>query len=140
MVKDMLLAQEVWGSNSVLVKLDTVSPTVRHRCDDSLELCRPGAKPWRWTPPFSARVVKTLKGDGTTFHAEVKRDGHYTCKGMVYAKMFNGRDGVVLRGDGIPCIPPQLEHCRHSSDALTPYRKYNEDLNFDFDKKIIWYK
>ena len=37
----------------------------------------------------SARVVKTLMGDGTTFHAHVKRDGHYSCKGMVYAKMFN---------------------------------------------------
>ena len=46
-------------------------------------------------------------GDGTTFHADVKRDGDYTCKGMVNAKMFNGEDDVVLRRDG---IPPQLEY------------------------------
>ena len=52
----------------------------------------------------SARVVKTLMGGGraTTFHADLKRDGHYSCKGMVYAKMFYGGDGVVFRGDGIP--------------------------------------
>ena len=29
-------------------------------------------------------------GDGTTFHADVRRDDHCTCKGMVYAKMFCG--------------------------------------------------
>ena len=55
----------------------------------------------------SARVVKSLMGDGTTFHADVKTDGHYTCKGMVHAKMFNRGDGVVFRGDG---IPPQLDY------------------------------
>ena len=38
----------------------------------------------------SARVVKILTGDGTTFHADVRRDGQYTCKGMVYAEMFYG--------------------------------------------------
>ena len=56
----------------------------------------------------SARVVKTLGGDGTTFHADVRRDGHYTCSGMVYAKMFYGGDGVLFRGDS---IPPQIEYC-----------------------------
>ena len=50
----------------------------------------------------SAQVVKILMGDGTLFHADVRRDGHYTCKGMVYAKMFYG-DGVVFREH-----PPQL--------------------------------
>ena len=47
---------------------------------------------------ISARVVKTLMGDGrpTTFYADVRRDGHYrpTCKGMVHAKMIYG--GMVL--------------------------------------------
>ena len=33
-------------------------------------------------------------GDGTTFHADVRRDDRCTCKGMVYAKCFVG-DGVV---------------------------------------------
>ena len=51
---------------------------------------------------ISARVEKTLMGDGrptgTSFHADVRRDGHYrpTCKGMVYAKMIYGR--MVLFG------------------------------------------
>ena len=36
---------------------------------------------------ISARVVKTLMGDGTIFHAVVRRDDH---KEMVYAKMFCG--------------------------------------------------
>ena len=39
---------------------------------------------------ISARVVKTLMGDGTTFHADVRSNDHCTCKGMVYAKMFCG--------------------------------------------------
>ena len=64
---------------------------------------------------ISARVVKTLMGDGrpTTFYANGRRDGHYrpSCKGMVYAKNDLWRDGVVFRGDGIPRIPPQLEYC-----------------------------
>ena len=29
-------------------------------------------------------------GDGTIFHADVRKDGHYTCKRMVYAEMFYG--------------------------------------------------
>ena len=48
----------------------------------------------------SARVVKYLWGDGTTFHADVKRDGHCTCKGIVYADMFYG--GMVLFSGGMP--------------------------------------
>ena len=42
---------EAWGSIPGPVKLDTVSPTIRHRCDVSSELCCPGAKPRRWAPP-----------------------------------------------------------------------------------------
>ena len=34
------------------VKSDTVSPTARHRCNVTLELCCPGAKPRRWAPPL----------------------------------------------------------------------------------------
>ena len=33
-------------------------------------------------------------GDGTIFHADVRKDGHYTCKRMVYDEMFYG--GMVL--------------------------------------------
>ena len=42
----------------------------------------------------SSRFAKTLMGGGTTFHPVVKRDGHYTCKGMVYTKMLYG--GMML--------------------------------------------
>ena len=38
----------------------------------------------------STRVVETLMGDVTTFYADVRRDGHYTSKGMVCAKIFYG--------------------------------------------------
>ena len=38
----------------------------------------------------SARVVQTLVKNGTTFHADVWREGRYTCMGIVYAKMFYG--------------------------------------------------
>ena len=48
----------------------------------------------------SARVVKTLMGvKATTFHADLKRDGYYSCKGTVYAKMFYG--GMVLFSGGM---------------------------------------
>ena len=36
----------------------------------------------------SARVVKTLMGDGATCHADVRKDGHDSYKGIVYAKIF----------------------------------------------------
>ena len=39
---------------------------------------------------ISARVVKILMGDNTTFHADVRRNDHCTYKEMVYAKMFCG--------------------------------------------------
>ena len=45
---------------------------------------------------ISARVVKHLWGDGTTSHADIRRDDHCTCMGMVYAKMFC--EGMVLFG------------------------------------------
>ena len=41
-------------------------------------------------------LQKHLWGDGTTFHADVRRDDHCTCKGIVHAKMFCG--GMVLFG------------------------------------------
>ena len=51
------------------VKSDTVSPTARHRCDVSSELCCPDAKQRRWTPPLVTRfgaisrkwITKTVK-------------------------------------------------------------------------------
>ena len=43
----LLSVREVWGSIPGSVKSDTVSPTVRHRCDVSWELCCTGAKPQR---------------------------------------------------------------------------------------------
>ena len=36
-------------------QMDTVSPAARHRCGVSSELCRLGAKPWRWIPPVVTR-------------------------------------------------------------------------------------
>ena len=36
-------------------QIDTMSPTARHRCDVSSELCSSGAKPRRWTPPNVTR-------------------------------------------------------------------------------------
>ena len=39
-------------------------------------------------------LLKHLWGDDTTFYADERKDGDYTCKKMVYAKMFY--DGVVL--------------------------------------------
>ena len=42
----------------------------------------------------------TYGRDGTTFRADVRRDGHYTCKGTVYVKMSYKGDGVVFRGGG----------------------------------------
>ena len=51
-VTTLLSVKEVWGSIPGLVKSDTVSPTARHRCDASSELCYSGAKPRRWIPPL----------------------------------------------------------------------------------------
>ena len=44
----------------------------------------------------SARVVKTLMGYGATCHADVRKDGHDSYKGIVYAKIFY---------EGIPHFP-----------------------------------
>ena len=44
-------AWDVWGSITGPVK-STVSPTARHRCDVSLEMCCPGAKSRRWASPL----------------------------------------------------------------------------------------
>ena len=49
----MLSVWKVWGSISGSVESDTVSPTTYHRCDESLVLCYPGAKPQKW--PLSRR-------------------------------------------------------------------------------------
>ena len=53
--KRTLSVREVWGSIPGPVKSDTVSPTTRHRCDVSSELCSPGAKPRRWAPQLVTR-------------------------------------------------------------------------------------
>ena len=36
------------------------------------------------------------------FHADVRRDDHYTCKGMVYAKMFYGEMVLFFGGMASP--------------------------------------
>ena len=59
----------------------------------------------------SARVEKISMGDGTTFHADVRRDGHYTCKRIVNVKMFYGWMVLFSGGMASPQIPPQLEYC-----------------------------
>ena len=41
-------------------------------------------------------------GGDTTFHAGVRRDGHYTCKGLVYAKIFYGEMVLFFRGMASP--------------------------------------
>ena len=43
------------GFDSQAGKIVTVSPTARHRCDVSSELCCPGAKPRRWAPSLDTR-------------------------------------------------------------------------------------
>ena len=44
-----------FGPNPGSVKPDTVSPTARHRCSVSSELCRLGAKSRLWASPFVTR-------------------------------------------------------------------------------------
>ena len=55
--KDRRLANgaEGLGFDSRAGQMDTVSPTTRHRCDVSSELCCPGAKPRRWAPQLVTR-------------------------------------------------------------------------------------
>ena len=52
--KCALSVREVWDSIPGPVK-SAVSPTTRHRCDVSSELCCPGAKPRRWAPQLVTR-------------------------------------------------------------------------------------
>ena len=42
------------------------------------------------SPPHTLEMLHQRWGGGTTFHAEIRKDGHYTCVGMVYAEMFYG--------------------------------------------------
>ena len=42
------------------VKSDTASPTARHHCDVSSELCCPDTKPQRWAPPLVSRYTFRL--------------------------------------------------------------------------------
>ena len=51
----LLSVRDVFGSILGPLKSDTVSPTARHRCDVSSELCCPGVKLRRWTPPLVTR-------------------------------------------------------------------------------------
>ena len=46
-VEDIAIDAKSPGSIPWPFKWDTVSPTARHRCDVSLKLCCPGAKPSR---------------------------------------------------------------------------------------------
>ena len=55
-VIDVAIDAEGLVFNSRQVKLDTVSPEARHRCDVSELCCQcPDAKPRRWTPSLFAR-------------------------------------------------------------------------------------
>ena len=51
----LLSVQKVCCSNPGSVKSDTVSPTARHRCDVSSELCCIGAMPRTRVPPLVTR-------------------------------------------------------------------------------------
>ena len=51
-LKGVALSAEIRGSIPGPLKSDTLSPTVRHRCDVSSELCFPSAKPLRWAQPL----------------------------------------------------------------------------------------
>ena len=53
--KTSLSVREVWVSITGAVKSDTVSPTARHHCDVSSELCCPGAKSRSWAPTLATR-------------------------------------------------------------------------------------
>ena len=59
--KTLLSVWEVWGSNPGSLKLNTVSPIARHRCDYSSQLCYPGAKPRRWAPPLITRLSVIMR-------------------------------------------------------------------------------
>ena len=48
-VNDIAIGAGGLGSIPGTMKSDTVSPTARHRCDVSSELCCPGANPRKWT-------------------------------------------------------------------------------------------
>ena len=52
-----LSVREVWGSISELDKVNTVSPTARHRCDLFSELCCTGADLWRRISSLVARFA-----------------------------------------------------------------------------------
>ena len=43
-------------------QIGTVSPSARHRCDVSFELCCPGAKLRRWAPPLVRWRYATSSG------------------------------------------------------------------------------
>ena len=45
LLRRSLSMREIWGSIPGPIKSDAVSPTARHRCDVSSELCYPGANP-----------------------------------------------------------------------------------------------
>ena len=53
----LLLLREVSGSIPEPIKLDTVSPTARHRCKVSLKLCCPGVKPRKRPSSLVTRFV-----------------------------------------------------------------------------------
>ena len=54
--KRTLSEREGLGFDSRTGQIGTVSPTTRHRCDVSSELCCPGAKPRRWAPQLVTRL------------------------------------------------------------------------------------
>ena len=55
----LVSAREVLSLIPGPVKSNTMSPTARHRCDVSSELCCSVAKPRRWIPPLVTRFGVT---------------------------------------------------------------------------------
>ena len=55
------IGAEGLGFESQAGQIGTASPTARHRCDVSSELCSPGAKVRRWAPPLVTRFYAILR-------------------------------------------------------------------------------
>ena len=52
------LRQKVWVSSLGPVKLNTVLPTARHRCDISAKVAvLPGTTTWKWAPTNSIHAL-----------------------------------------------------------------------------------
>ena len=55
------IGAEGLGFKSRVGEIGTVSPTARHRCDVSSDLCSLGVKPRKWAPPLVTRFGVKLR-------------------------------------------------------------------------------